>query len=105
MKCEFKLFFNDYQICPYPTSKLSDNKTMIPWENWLEVIEDFKNKGYTFTHIAEMHIITLANKMDMSYDFYIKYNMCALEWKLNAMINKNKNLIVLIVFDHKIKNM
>ena len=40
-----------------------------------------------------MHIITIANKMDMSYDFYIKRNMCALECKLNAMINKNKSLI------------
>ena len=29
----------------------------------------------------------------MSNDFYIKHNMCALQWKLNAMINKNKSLI------------
>ena len=29
----------------------------------------------------------------MSYDFYLKHNMSALEWKLNAMINKNKSLI------------
>ena len=29
----------------------------------------------------------------MSYDFYIKHNMHAVEWKLNAMINKNKKLI------------
>ena len=31
--------------------------------------------------------------MDMSSDFYIKHNMCALEWKLKAMIKKNKKLI------------
>ena len=38
-----------------------------------------------------MHIITIAKKMDMSYDFYIKHNMHnmhSVEWKLNAMINK-----------------
>ena len=29
----------------------------------------------------------------MSYDFYIKHNMHAVEWKLIAMINKNKKLI------------
>ena len=29
----------------------------------------------------------------MSYDFYIKHTMHAVEWKLNAMINKNKSLI------------
>ena len=57
------------------------------------MIGDLKDKGYNFNHIAEMHIITKAYKMDMSYDFYIKHNMCALEWKLNAMINKNKSLI------------
>ena len=75
-------------------SKLSDNKKMIPWKNFLEeVIDDFNDKGYTFNHIAEMHIITIAHKMDMSYDFYIKHNMHAVEWKTNAMINKSKNLI------------
>ena len=75
-------------------SDVSDNKTMISRKKFLaKVIDDFKNKGYTFNLIAEMHIITKANKMDMSYDFYIKHIMCALEWKLNAMFNKNKSLI------------
>ena len=94
IKCEFKLVSNSYENCPCVISKLSDNKTMISWKFFLEnVIDNFKDKGHTFNHIAEMHIITIANKMDTSYDFYIKHNMCALEWKVNAMINKNKNLI------------
>ena len=94
VKFEFKLVFNDYECSPYVTSKLSDNKTRIPWKNYLmRVIDDFKDKGYTFNHIAEMHIITIANKIDMSYDFYIRNNMHADEWKKNAMINKNKSLI------------
>ena len=76
------------------TSKISDNKTMIPWNNFLEkMIVDFKDKGYNFNHIAGMHIITIANKMDTSYDFYNKHNMHAVESKLNAMIYKNKCLI------------
>ena len=29
----------------------------------------------------------------MTYNFYIKHNMSAFEWKLNAMITKDKNLI------------
>ena len=67
---------------------------MIPWKIFLmKVIDDFRDKGYTFNHIAEMHIITKANKMDVSYDFYIKNNLHAVECKLNAMINKNKSLI------------
>ena len=86
--------FNVYEFSPYVTSKLSDNKTKIPWKNFLaKMIDDFKDKGYTFNHIAEMHIITIAKKLDMSYDFCLKHKMCALEWKLNALINKNKSLI------------
>ena len=40
-----------------------------------------------------MNVITIANKMDMSYNFYIRQNMHAVEGRLNAMINKNKSLI------------
>ena len=94
MKCEFVIVFNDYQYCSYVTFKLSDNKTLIPWKSWLEeVIEGLKSKGYTFNQIAEKHIVTIANIVDMSYDFHIKCYMGAVEWKLNAMINKNKSLI------------
>ena len=39
-----------------------------------------------------MNLITKANKLDLSYDFYIKHNVHAIEWNLNAMVNKNKIL-------------
>ena len=58
-----------------------------------DVISNLKEKGYDFSHIAEMNIITLAHKCDMTYNFYLKHTMSAFEWKLNAMINKDKNLI------------
>ena len=45
-----------------------------------------------FNHRAEMDIITMTNKLYMSYDFYIRHNMHAVEWKLLAVINKTKNL-------------
>ena len=94
VKCEFKLVFIDYQYYPYVTSKLSDNKTMISRKNFLmKVIDGFKDKGYNFNHIAEMHTIRFANKLDMSYDFYIKHNVYAPERKLKAMINRNKCVI------------
>ena len=34
VKCEFELVFNDYQFCPYITSKLFDNKTMCFQQNF-----------------------------------------------------------------------
>ena len=57
------------------------------------VIEDFNNKGCTFNHIAERNIITLANKKDMSYGFYCKHNMHAVEMKLIMMIKKDKTVL------------
>ena len=94
LRCEFKLVFNDYQYCAYLMSKLSDNKTMTPWKNFLEkVIDDFEDKRYTFNYMAEMHFTTKTHKMDMSYFFYIKHNICASEWLLNKKINRDKCLI------------
>ena len=40
-----------------------------------------------------MNIITFSNKLYMSYDFYTKHDMCALDLKLNALVNKNKQLM------------
>ena len=40
-----------------------------------------------------MNMITNSNKLGTSYEFYIKHNICALEWKLNAMIYEIKNVI------------
>ena len=88
LKVQFKLIFNN-QDCKYSMTDLIHNTTNISWSNFIrEAIE-----GCDFSHIAEMDIITLAHKRDMTYDFCIKHNMSAFEWKLNAMINKDKNLI------------
>ena len=94
LKCQIKLVFKRNHFCPSVTSVLFDKITMISYSKFLgKVISGFKDKGYIFNHIAEMNIITIANKTDMLYEFYIKHNMCALEWKLNSMMNKNKILI------------
>ena len=94
IKCHFKKVFSDNQYRTNFKSSLFDNKTTVPLKIFLEkVSDDFKQKGYNFNHIEEMKIITIANKMNMSYDFSIKHNMHMIEWKLNAMINKDKKLI------------
>ena len=58
-----------------------------------DAITNLKEEGYYFNHIAEMDIITLAHKRDMTYDFCLKHNMSAFDWKLNQLFNKDKNLI------------
>ena len=94
IRCHFNLVFNDNQYSEYIKSNFFDSKTMISWQKFLEkVIDDFGSKGYNFNHIEEMNIITIGNKLDMSYDLYIKHNVNAVEWKLDATINKNKSSI------------
>ena len=88
LKGQFKLVFNN-KDCKKLMTDMINTTTNISWSNYIkETIE-----GCDFSHIAEMDIITLAHKRDMTYDFYMKHNKSAFEWKLNAMINKDKNLI------------
>ena len=94
VKSEFELVFESNQDCKYIMLGMIDNRTIISWSNYLrEAIDSLKKEGYVFNHIAEMDNITLAIKRDMTYDFYLKHNMPAFEWKLNAMINKDKTPI------------
>ena len=94
IKGQFKLVFNNNQDCKYLITNMIINTTNISWSNYLrEAIDNLKTEVYDLIHIAEMDIITLAHKRDMTYDFYLKHNMPTFEWKLNAKINKNRNLI------------
>ena len=93
IKNQFELIVNKNQDCKYIMTDVINITTNISWLNYLrEAIDNLKEEGYDFSHIAEMDIITLAHKRDMTYDFYLKHNMSAFEWKLNALINKDKNL-------------
>ena len=82
------LYIKDYnKDCKYHTINVS-------LSNYLrDAIDNLKEEGYDFSHIAEMDFITLAHKRDKTYDFYLKHNMSAFEWKFNSMINKDKNII------------
>ena len=94
IKCHFKLVFNLYQCGTWIKSNLFNNKTMMSWKKYLEnVIDNFKNERYDFNPIKEKSIISKSNKMDKTYDSFIKHNMYAIEWKLKAMIFKIKSLI------------
>ena len=94
LKGEFKVVFINNQDCKFIMTGMNDNRTFISLSNYLrEAINKLKEEGYHFNHIAEMNNIILAHKRDMTYEFYLKRNMPAFEWKLNATIRKDKNLI------------
>ena len=50
---------------------------------WIE----YEKKIYDIGNMYNMRTLP------MTYDFYLKNKMSAFEWKLNAMINKDRNLI------------
>ena len=83
IRCEFKICFIDKEDYGRLSSVLTDNRTLISWKIFIEsAIDGFKTDWYVFSHISQMNIIIVCNKMDMTYDFYIKQNMPAVEWKL-----------------------
>ena len=95
LKGQFNLVFNENKDCKYLMTDMINNTTNISWSNYLrKAINRLKEEGYHFNHIAEMDIITLAHKRDMTYDFNLKYIMPTFERKLNAMVNQDKNLII-----------
>ena len=67
MKGEFELVFNNNQDCNYIMTGMIDNRTFISWSNYLrEAVNDVKEEGCHFNHIAEMDILTIAQKRDMT---------------------------------------
>ena len=93
LKGHFKLVFNN-KDCKYLTTDMGHNTINISWSNFSrDILSNIKEEEYNFSHKAEMDIITIAHKRDTTYDHYLKHNMSSFEWKLNAMINKDKNLI------------
>ena len=70
---------------------------MFFWQNFFDKVTDsFKTKRYIHNHIEEMNIITVANKIDTSYDFHIKQNMHDREWKLFSMVKKKQKIGIFI---------
>ena len=53
----------------------------------------FIEKGQNFSHIDEMNITTVNDKMYMSYKYYIQHPMPMVERRLNMVIAKSPHLI------------
>ena len=56
-------------------------------------IDNFIDKGYIFSHIDEMIITTINDKMYMTYKYYIQNPMPAVELNMNMILVKNPHLI------------
>ena len=88
---QFKLVFKNNQGCKFILTGMIYNRTFYSWSKHLGyAINNLKEEGYHFNHIAEMDIITLAHKRDMTYDFYIKHNLPALNGNLTLLLTTKK---------------
>ena len=91
VRYEFNLCFINMESYRIAGSNLTDNKAMVFRKKFVEnKINNIKNDGFDFSHISEMNIIIVCNKMYMTNDFHMKHNMSAVEWKLNQLITKTK---------------
>ena len=89
---DVNLYYDFYTVkeCGVASSGLTDNKTMVSWKFYVEnVIIIFKKAGFDFSHRSQMNIIIVCNRMDKTYDFYMKHQRHAVEWKLNQLINSD----------------
>ena len=87
IKYNFNLVFNNSQhVVNIETSPHNSRVTM---SSGYLLNDAISNQGYTFDRIDEFKIIAIVDKMDMTYDFYIKHNMCAFEMKFNLILAKS----------------
>ena len=59
----------------------------------LYCIEYLESKGYKFQNINQMTIITVSDRCNMKYEYYMHPPMFPLETKLNIIIAKNPQLL------------
>ena len=95
INCDFKLIFNNDFLKPIHIETDFYNITSpINLKRYLLFqIDNFIEKGHEFSHIDEMNISTVNDKMYMTYDYYILHPMPSLELRLNMIISKNPHLI------------
>ena len=95
IKCDFKIIFKNDLVKPrvIETDFYHNNTLSIVKRNLLNKIDNFIEKGYLFSHIDEMNITTINDKMFMTYNYYITRPKPAVELKLNMIVSRNPHLI------------
>ena len=102
IKGDFKLIFDyDFLKPIHIQTDFYNNTSPFNLKRYLLFhFDNFIDKGREFSHIDEMNIITVNDKMYMTYDYYIKHPMSTVELKLNMIISKNPTLIKSINRSH-----
>ena len=93
--CEYILNFNDdssklihIETDLYQITNLKNLKKYLLYET-----DNFLEKEDMFSRIDELNITQIIDKMCMTYDYFKKHPMPAVETKLSMIISKTPNLI------------
>ena len=93
-KCDFKLIFINDLSKPILIETNFYHTTVFNLRRYLlNKIDNFIEKRYKISHIDELNITTVNDKMFMTYNYYITCPMPAVELKLNMILSKNPHLI------------
>ena len=61
--------------------------------NLMSKIEYFESNGHKFSHITDMNIVFITDLRNMTYEHYLKIPKPMIEWRLNAILAKNPEII------------
>ena len=93
IKIVFQLVFDNGSFFKYVTCKLKDNRTRFCLKRFLEnFVVDFSKKGHNLKNIEEIDVVTVNDKRDRTYEFYLQHNLCLLECLIKKKLKKLKNL-------------
>ena len=91
--CKWKLLFSDTIVNVESNTWYSVSPGHFLRDFVLSKIKLFERQGHKFSQISEMNITFITNLRNMTYEHYLNQPKCMFEWKLNAILAKNPELI------------
>ena len=61
--------------------------------NLMTKIEYCESNGHNFSHISEMNTVFITDLRNLTYEHYLKIPKAMIEWRLNAILAKNPEII------------
>ena len=94
--CKWKLHFSDTIVSVKSNTCYSISDGFYSRNFLLSKINIFERYGHKFSHISEMNITFVSDLRNMTYEHYLNQPKSMLEWKLNAILAKNPELIKIL---------
>ena len=96
IKCKWKLHFSDTIINVESPTCYGIYNFYFLRDFLLSKINYFESNRYKFCHISEFNFTFITDQKNMTYEYYLTQPKPMLEWKLNAILAKNPELIKIL---------